>query len=300
LHNNYNFLQAYEYTTAGVLIDAAGNPANTFHTVQFRAPGNATNFSGLNAQDQAIVFKPIPMVVNSNDPTRVLIGYFGIYESVNTNITPSAGQARILPLDEVRQIDPAAAGTTVPKGSEVTALLYGGKVGNTRFDDVVLAARGDTVLYRDVAGHNLTSRTIPGAGTIRALTADPSNWKVVYAADSTDVYRIADITDGTKSWVKLTGNLKAVGQQDIRALEYIEAATGDLLLVGGQGGVSRMRDPDTGTNQWVRVGRGLPNAPVTSIQFQDLIDPGHLNGGDKLIVGTRGRGVWSLKDPENL
>ncbi|HEX5216215.1 MAG TPA: OmpA family protein, partial [Vicinamibacterales bacterium] len=299
LHNNFNFLQAYEYTTAGVLIDAAGNPSNTFQNIGFRAPGNATALSGLNAQDAAIKFKPIPMVANSNDPTRMLIGYFGIYESVNTNIAPAGGQPRILPLDEIRQIDPAAAGAAVPKGSEVTALVYGGKVGNTRFDDVVLAARGDTVLYRAAAGQNLTPRTIPGAGTIRGLTVDPSNWKVVYAADSTDVYRIEDITDNAKTWVKLTGNLKAVGQQDIRALEYIEASTGDMLLVGGQGGVSRMRDPDAGTNPWVRVGRGLPNAPVTSIQFEDLIDPGHLNGGDKLIVGTLGRGVWSIKDPEN-
>jgi outer membrane protein OmpA-like peptidoglycan-associated protein len=93
LHNNFSFLQVYEYTAAGVLIDASGNPANAFRNIGLRAPGNATALSGLNAQDTALSFDIVPMVVNANDPTRMLIAYAGIYESVNTSIAPAASRA---------------------------------------------------------------------------------------------------------------------------------------------------------------------------------------------------------------
>jgi hypothetical protein len=304
-HNNFQFLQVYEFDSTGALVDASGtpitNPANFVRNIQLASGPGAAALSGLNGQDQNLSFDLIPMAVNANDPTRMVIGYFGIYESINTNINPTGGQTRVLPLDQIQQIDPAV-GTNVPGGQVVTALVYGGSVGATDFDDVVVASRANQVLYRQNVGDAFTSRTIQGAGTIRDIVVDPADWKVVYAVDSRDVYRINDITDQGQQWVKITDNLRAIGQTGLRTVEYVEDTPRDFLLVGGIGGVSRLGDPGSapGIEQWVRVGIGMPNVPVFDIEYLDLNVPGQISGGDRLIAGTLGRGVWSLTGPDTM
>jgi hypothetical protein len=197
-HNNFSFLQVYEVDANGQFVNPAGVPSatNPFTTIGFRSgPGTALR-SGLNAQDQALGFDRIPMVVNSVTPTRMLIGHSGIYESINTNINPAAGQTRVLPLDQVRQLDPAV-GVNVPAGSKVRALVFGGVEGGIPNAEVVLAARGKNVLFRSAAaGPNsvFQSSTIVDATAITALAVDRDDWKVVYAADPFDVYRNDNIT----------------------------------------------------------------------------------------------------------
>jgi len=99
LHNNFQFLQVYEFNAAGKLVNAAGAPSHTFHSIDMRTGPGAAARSALTAQDAALGFDLIPMVANTNDPTRMLIAFNGIYESINTNINPAAGQTRVLPLD---------------------------------------------------------------------------------------------------------------------------------------------------------------------------------------------------------
>ncbi|MES2992163.1 MAG: OmpA family protein [Pseudomonadota bacterium] len=301
LHNNFQFLQVYEFNSAGKLVNAAGAPSHTFHSIGLRTGPGAAAQSALTAQDAALGFDLIPMVVNANDPTRMLIAFNGIYESINTNINPAAGQTRVLPLDEVRQIDPAAALAT-PAGGTVSSLVYGGTTGGVANNELVIAARGNTLQIRQVANGPFIQRTIAGAGSIRDIEVDPDNWKVVYAADATDVFRTDDVTAADPVWTKITGNLKAIGQTGLRSLEYIhnDAGTGDMLLVSGIGGVSRLRNPDAApaSDQWVRLGSGLPNVVVFDVEFIDRDANGALSAPDLLLAGTLGRGVWSISGSE--
>src|SRR6185436_13118571 len=71
----------------------------------------------------------------------------------------------------------------------------------------------------------------------------------------------------------------------------------DVLLVGGQGGVSRLFNPKAaGTSLpalWTRFGAGLPNAPVFDLHLD--VDYGARTGGNfVLIAGTLGRGAWTI------
>jgi len=132
-------------------------------------------------------------------------------------------------------------------GGTVSALVYGGTTGGVANNELVIAARGNTLQIRQLANGPFIQRTIGGAGTIRDIEVDPDNWKVVYAADAADVFRTNDVTAADPVWTKITGNLQAINQTGLRSLEYIrnDTGTGDMLLVSGIGGVSRLRNPDT-------------------------------------------------------
>ncbi|QSA97859.1 OmpA family protein [Methylococcus sp. EFPC2] len=291
LFNNFKFLDVYEFDANATQLDA--NPADAT-TQSFRiglrsAAAGAARLSGIDPLDRNLGFDRIPMALNAIDRTRMVIGYNGIYESINVNLAP--GPNRVLPLEQVSTIDPAVA------GRPVRDLIYGGRIGNAANADLVIAARGSQVLVRQVVNTAFTSRTVTGAGNIQAIAVDPHNWKVVYATDGTNVFRIDDVTDNAKAWVRISGNLGQIGQKDQLSLEYVENAGGDLLLLGGSGGVTRLFNPDTAsdaTAHWSRVGSGLPSALVSDIEYVDRDGSGTITQNDVLVAGTMGRGAWSI------
>src|SRR5262249_43711553 len=64
---------------------------------------------------------------------------------------------------------------------------------------------------------------------------------------------------------------------------------GSTVVVGALGGVYRMLTPPAGaspTATWSKFGEGLPNVVVTSMVYNVA--------RDTLVVGTMGRGVWTL------
>jgi len=72
----------------------------------------------------------------------------------------------------------------------------------------------------------------------------------------------------------------------------------DVLLVGGSLGVFRAFSPAANV-EWTQFGTNLPNARVDSIKFISF-DPAtyenrrQLASDPLLIVGTQGRGAWTL------
>ncbi|MBI1839836.1 MAG: OmpA family protein [Verrucomicrobia bacterium] len=284
LFNDLKSLFVFEFAADGAQIDANGTAPGLAASIGFRSGPGAALYSGLNALDAKMGFSLVPMVVNSLDPSRMLVGFNGIYESFGSRLAP--GHDRVLPLEYVREIQ------TGP--GVVTSLVYGGRVGRTENRDLIIASRGTKILVRTTADGAFAERVVPGASEIRDITVDPDNWKVVYVADARGVYRIDDVTDNSKPWVDITDNLHAIGQPQLYAIEYVPKGQG-VLLVGGPGGVSRLINPRSAgrTALWTRFGTGLPNAPVLDLRF-DYDFGGRAGGSEVLIAGTLGRGAWMI------
>ena len=274
------------------LKDGSGNPVDT--------SGNPTTtkvYTGFRG------FTTMPMAVNRLDNNRMVIGLFSIYESSDR-------------LDTVKEafhgVTSKSSTGRFPWESKIHALVYGGMDGTAEKPDLIVAAQGNPyggvvkVLYRETAGNAFTARTVPGASGVRDIVVDPDNWKTAYVIDKTSVYKTADITASSPTWKKISPNFT-----DLRTIEYIKGTatdvlngTEDILLVGGQQGVMRLNDPQTVTDAagavWTEFGLGLPNAPVSDIQFYDVDGNGAVSSTDKLVIATQGRGIWTLNSLVDL
>ncbi|MEX0642951.1 MAG: hypothetical protein WD468_09640 [Pirellulales bacterium] len=210
---------------------------------------------------------PYPLAVNAVDPTRLVFGVSGLYESRDVG-------------SEVERIQ------AVGGAPNVTALAYGGWRNGVPKPGIIYAARGDRVYVRTADfGSNFAVAVIPGAAVINDLVLDPEDWSIAYAVDETHVYRSADTG---RTWVDITGSL---GASKFRTVEVVERPGRDLLLVGGLGGVFRTLVDDGATPGplvWSELGAGLPNILVTDLRY-DRED-------DLLVAGTLGRGIWTIPD----
>ena len=262
--------------------------------------------SGLSGQDRNAGYTDIPFVVNTIENTRMLIGSYNLYESINTNLL-AAPPNRVFPLENIRQIDPVA-GAGIPDRDRISALVYGGRSGGVDNAELVIAARSNSLLIwttpRPAAGQMPPAlvRTDPNMAKILDIAVDPDNWRNVYVIDArNNVYRIADIMDPNQNWVRITGNLEDLGQKiprqlSLKSIEYVNNGVNDILLVGGAAGVARLTNPGLAnvSATWSLFGNGLPTALVADIEFLDLDNSGTVNDGDLLLAGTLGRGVWSI------
>jgi photosystem II stability/assembly factor-like uncharacterized protein len=92
------------------------------------------------------------------------------------------------------------------------------------------------------------------------------------------VYRT---TDGGKSWKDISGNLPQAPVNDV-------VPVGDDLLVATDVGVFLSRQVSTGLGrQWLKVGTGLPNAPITELRWHAP--------SSTLFAANFGRGAFSVK-----
>jgi photosystem II stability/assembly factor-like uncharacterized protein len=94
------------------------------------------------------------------------------------------------------------------------------------------------------------------------------------------VYRT---TDGGKTWKDISGNLPQAPVNDV-------VPVGDDLLVATDVGVFLSRSVSTGLGrQWLKVGTGLPNAPITELRWHAP--------SSTLFAANFGRGAFSVKLP---
>ncbi len=98
-------------------------------------------------------------------------------------------------------------------------------------------------------------------------------------------------------WRPITDSLNSLALPgsgiNLRTIELVNDNTtsidDDVILVGGLGGVFRRRVAiPPGPNNWSEYGRALPNTLVSDMEY-DL-------RSDTLVVGTLGRGVWTLSN----
>ncbi len=211
-----------------------------------------------------------PVAVNNVDPNRLLFGMDnGIYESTDQGATIAAVEQNAIPTNTIQG----------------NAISYGGRSGGV--DNVNAAYVGD--FFGDIyvrTGAGAFTVTDPGGGTIRDVEMDPDEFNSAFAIDSNQVF--STINAGV-NWTDITGNLGALSTGVFRSLEYIGGVT-DALLLGTDVGVFSMLVSAIGI--WQELGTDLPNAIVFDMDY-DAAD-------DVLVVGTMGRGVWSLDNASSV
>jgi len=211
-----------------------------------------------------------PVELNVINPTRLILGGANsVYESLNQGNT----------ITEING-----------PGANSNAMAYGGRSGGVDNQDVIYVGSGTAVFLRTTAGADLapTAALPPGGGTVRDVVLDPDDWRSAYVIDSNQVFRT---TDAGASWTDITGNLVELGAGDFRTNEFIAGAPKDSLLVGTNAGVF-VSFSNSGFTSWNKLGTGLPSAPAWDLHY-DVSD-------DVLVVGTLGRGAWTMTNLKDL
>jgi hypothetical protein len=180
---------------------------------------------------------------------------------------------------------------TFPGG--ITAIAYGGVSNNTDAPGVtyVGGANGNVGVR---TGNVLTGEFIGGPLdpnsplSVQAIAMDPTNWRIAVAVTQTQVWFT---TDNGGSWTRITGNLT---DKDLLSAAIVRVNGSEVILVGGSSGLYRSvtadaanLTPNTVSTAWSEFGQNLPNDPVSTVRYY---------GGtaDTLLVGTYGRGAWTL------
>lgn len=309
----------------------AGNPGGVLSTVTMTVAGaNGRTVNGAGTQPfgnpPAQVFDNTrqfvnPHIINAVNPNRLLIGTSFLYESFDqgTNVTALGGltDLRTNGIDEDGDgspaNDPDEWAPANPVGS-VTAMAYGGRLGGADAPDVAyVGTNGGTIggvagtLFRrnaiatagsPVLGDFTTLNNYPGVAP-NDIVLDPDNWQRGYVVDNNgQVFRFVNGGAAAADWTNITGNLGALLNplstadpsvpallRTVQLYTATAAAGDDVVLVGGQAGVYRTLNPGPGA-VWTEFGGALPNALVSDLRY-DARD-------DVLLVGTRGRGAWTI------
>jgi hypothetical protein len=234
-------------------------------------PGKGQN---LLAFDPNIQFYQ-PFVLNSADPTRMLIGTAQLYESFNQgdSLTDLGG----------------FNGSFVGNGLYGQPMVYGGMSGGKANPDVLYAGIGSQILFRQSMGALTNLPSYPG-GTVSTIAENPRDYKNIYVVDVNNQVWASFNKGG--SFTNVTGNLGALSPQ-IDTLVLVSPTpdgSNDMLVAGGLGGVFALKNPaSSSTPVWARLGINFPNVLVQDLHFDQ--------SNDLLIAGTLGRGAWTLQDP---
>ena len=280
---------------------AVGNANNGFwyvsNDVALRDPTQgltAPPLSGLYAVDRNYQqFDVIPYVINAVDPTRLLLGYNGLYESLDRGETVTNFRS------------PAQLGNSLVK-----ALVYGGYLPNpadpaqpTPQPNIAYVgqANGSVLLFPSVANGTVFANLgtpFGASSSISSLEVDPTNCQRLYivgtnANGSTRVAQgIVDLSTHTATFTDITAQLIGPGAdqlanvQTVAVLNLSNVVGQETVVVGGLGGVFQADHVQGAQTVWIRVGSGLPNIAVMSLVYNKT--------NDVLVAGTFGRSAWSL------
>ncbi len=138
----------------------------------------------------------------------------------------------------------------------------------------------------------MTPTAFPGGTTVTDIVLDPTDTSTAYVTDATDATDVYMTHDGGATWTSITGNLTDT-RLGSAVIDPGGLLLGGRLFVGGREGVFELSLPTPGVAPagpftWGEIGTGLPNAPVWDMEW-DVAD-------SKLVVGTLGRGAWTLQE----
>lgn len=203
-------------------------------------------------------------VLNSINPVRGLIGTNTLYESTNR-------------FDNLTSVQAST-------GFAITAMVYGGSSASVPNEDLIYYAKDTDIFLRTTSGGSFTNLTAYAGGSITDIALNPHDWNHVYVTDGSNIYR--SLNAGT-SWTDITGNIGSLVGGSIRTIEYVPIPGGNgAILVGGAGGVfSAIASSPTA---WNTFGPNLPNAIAYDMRYD--------SGDDLLVVGTLGRGAWTISN----
>ena len=268
------FTTSYQLTaTTNLALNVNGtNPQLSLTSVVTPASGStpAVVFDG------TLPFVP-PYILNTIDPTRMLIGTNYLYEGANRGSTLNLLNGPLknnLP-DPTTQV----AGGIVP-------FAYGGTANGVANASLIYAASPSN-LYVRTSGSGMPAKvtTPAGVGAIRACAVDPANYNTGFIADSNgNVFRTTDAGATAANWNNLTGDLAKLSV-DLRTLTVVNTNGKQFLFVGGANGVFFTNTAGP-TFHWRKFGNLLPEVIVKDLHYYAP--------SDLLYAGTWGRGVWSV------
>jgi hypothetical protein len=208
-----------------------------------------------------------PVETNSVAGGRLLIqGANGLYESLNAGTTVTA----------------IGAGLGVStNGLLSNAIWYGGTKNNVANPDLVWAANDSDVYLRKTGTGNV-NKTVgdPTSQLIRDLAVNSRDSDHVFVVDDSHVYQSTNAGD---TWVDITGNLLTLADS-LLSVAFVVGPLTSSILVGTNLGVFAAATNALGT--WNKLGSLFPNVLAIDMDY-DTTD-------DILLVGTMGRGAWSL------
>jgi hypothetical protein len=229
------------------------------------------DLNGLVGADTSVTgFVVNPYVINVVDPNRLALGLNNLYESSDQG-------------ENVTQLNVGGA-------TGVTAIVAGGRLNGVDNPEVIYAGVGGNLYLRSAAGPNLTQLTNYPGGTPTDIALHPEDWTRVYVTDGNAVWQGVDVGTTDETWTNITGNLGALtGRlQSVSVFSPTGTPGDEVVLVMGQAGVFRTRNPEAGANAiWTEYGAGLPNAVGQDVRYY---------GGtaDTLTAATFGRGAWTV------
>ena len=168
-----------------------------------------------------------------------------------------------------------------------SALVYG----HPDNPDLIAVGSGAGVFIRTTMGGDLQPTAALGADSrVTDIALDPDHEDALYVAALTQVF---GSVDGGDTWAELTGNIggacapadPACPQAGFQAIEYIEGAISDKLVLGTEAGVFAAVEPHF--DCWFELGDDLPSTLIWDFDYHAP--------DDLLIAGTLGRGAWTLE-----
>ncbi|HMF16029.1 MAG TPA: hypothetical protein VKE98_02430 [Gemmataceae bacterium] len=219
----------------------------------------------------------------------MLLGFNGVYEDADTN------SANGFAGDVITNI----SSNLVGMNGRVSALAYGGRRAGMPFANVAfVGTTTGRLFFRGETGSLFTNVTaqLGSTSAINSIALDPADWRRVYVATNNRLYFTPNISNLAANPFRVIGggphdNLNSLITPLGKLAPELRCVTvvGSTVVVGALGGVYRMLTPPAGaspTATWSKFGEGLPNVVVTSMVYNVA--------RDTLVVGTMGRGVWTL------
>lgn len=214
-----------------------------------------------------------PYILNSIDPSRMLIGTANLYESMNRG-------------DSLANLG--------FQSQFIKSLAYGGRLGGVAKPDVLYAGTAGsnliatpTVLHRVNVGDPIAALTAYPGGDARSLVIDPQNYKNVFVLDTQS--KVWASRDEGASWTEFTSNLAKLTDEGVVLEIFNPGGTKDLsvLILGGASGAFQLKKPATTTKpKWSKLSSKLPNVQVSDLHYDYT--------KNVLAAGTLGRGAWTL------
>ncbi|MEM9531570.1 MAG: Ig-like domain-containing protein [Pseudomonadota bacterium] len=199
-----------------------------------------------------------PIEVNAVNPMRLLIGSSSaLYESADRGNT----------LSEL--------------GPGIFTISGGIKFGAQDNENIIWVTNFDGLYVATTAGAAPTL-VYSVQNDMRGVALDPEDSSHAFALE---IDRVERTDDTGASFNDVTGNLGTFDYGELRGIVYMSNGAGDAIAVSATRGVYLARASDN-FSTWSQVGSRLPNAPAYEVDY----DP----AGDKLVVGTLGRGAFSI------
>jgi hypothetical protein len=221
-----------------------------------------------------------PMVLNSVDPTRLLIGTKTLYESFDqantwTNLNYSNGSY--------------VGGAPNFYHATGEPLVYGGYLDGVANPDVIWAGIGSQVVYREHLGDPL--QVVPGykGSFVQTIVAGPQDYRRIFVVD--DANQVWISFDAGQSFQNITGNLlqHTAFLNSLEVVSQGSSSANEMLVAGAANGAFSLGLNGNAPRSWSPLGVNLPHVIVADLHFYPA--------ENLLLAGTLGRGAWTLTDP---